>query len=124
MTHKRLFLPDLTDEHLTLLQRAAILTPDGKTAHDWIAEIAEGTLALFEVPGGVIGLKREPKQIFVELLAGKGLDGNGIKRTVLELANGNPVEGFVVNPAAVRLYQRFGFKPVGTFMRFDNAQST
>lgn len=124
MTHKRLFLEDLTDEHLTLLHRAAILTPDGKTACDWIAEIAEGTLALFEIPGGVIGLKREPKQIFIELLAGKSLDGNGVRETVLQLANGSPVEGFVVNPAAVRLYKRFGFKPVGMYMRFENAEST
>jgi hypothetical protein len=125
MTHKRLFLQDITDEHLTHLHRAAIVSADGKTARDWIKEIADGELALYEVPGGIIGLKKEPKQVFVELLAGNMMAQHrqDILASVKELANGRPVEGFVVNPRAAKVYQRLGFKPVGTFMRLDNEQS-
>lgn len=121
MTHKRLFLPDLTDEHLILLDRAATISPDGKTAKNWLEDIAVGHLALFEVPGGIIGMKREQKHIFVELLAGEGMKEHAaeVLAAVKELANGSPVEGFVVNPAVARFYQRLGFTPVGTYMRLQ-----
>lgn len=120
MTHKRLLLQDITDEHLTHLQKVASLV--GKDAREWIKEIAEGTLALFEVPGGVIGLKPEGKHIFVELLAGCHMKEHAeeILASVRELAEGRPVEGFVVNPAVARFYRRLGFVPVGTFMRLDD----
>jgi hypothetical protein len=119
MTHKRLFLADLTDQHLTYLQRAAMI--GGKEAREWVGEIAEGSLALYEVPGGIIGLKHEPKQIFVELLAGEGMTpyGREIVAAVRDLAGDQGVEAFVVDPRAVRLFRRFGFQPTGTYMRLQ-----
>jgi hypothetical protein len=119
MTHKRLFLKDITDEHLTHMHRAAIVTPDGKTAQDWVREIAEGDLALFEIPNGIIGLKFQRKQVFIELFAGKRLVPSEVLAAVRELAKGKAVEGFVVDPKAVKVYERYGFKPVGTYMRLE-----
>jgi hypothetical protein len=122
MTHKRLFLQDLTDQHLIWLRNAAIVGE--KEVAEWIEEIADGSMALFEVPGGIIGFKQEPKQLFVELLAGNMMAKHrfAILDAIKELARGQPVEGFVVNPRVVKLYERMGFRQTGTFMRLDNEQ--
>jgi hypothetical protein len=126
MTHRRLFLKDITDEHLTHLHRAAIIAPDGKTAKDWIEEIGNGNLALFEVPGGIIGLKIRRGHAWVELLAGKDMKPHAkeLVDTVRTLAGDREIEGFVVNPAVLRVYKSLGFEPVGTFVRLPNGKST
>jgi hypothetical protein len=44
--------------------------------------------------------------------------------TVRTLAGDREIEGFVVNPAVLRVYKSLGFEPVGTFVRLPNGKST
>lgn len=119
MGHKRLFLADLTDQHLIWLKSVLACSVDTKI-EDWLRDILDEKLALYEVPGGIIGL-RLGQQVFVELLAGAHMKEHAqeILATVKDLAKGAPVEGFVVNPAVVRFYERLGFKSYGTYMRLE-----
>lgn len=114
---RQLHLSDLTDQHLLLMQRAAVLAPQPV---DWIADIAENRISVYEVSGGIIGLRKEPKQVFVEFLAGRDMRPHTkeILQAVRALAKG-PVEGFVVSPALVRFYKKLGFSPVGTYVRLE-----
>lgn len=117
---KRLFLEDFTDQHLLWLKNALDCSVD-ITIEECFRDIIDGKLMIYEVGGGIIGLRQEPKQIFVELLAGVDMKPHAreILTAVRHAADGQPVEGFVVHPAIVRFYCRLGFKPVGTYMRLE-----
>jgi hypothetical protein len=117
---KRLFLEDFTDQHLLWLKNALDCSV-GITVEECFRDIIDGKLMIYEVGGGIIGLRQEPKQIFVELVAGKDMKpyAKEIVKAVRHAAGGQPVEGFVTHPALARFYRRLGFKPVGTYMRLD-----
>lgn len=117
---RRLFLEDFTDQHLLWLKNALDCSVD-VTPEECFRDIIDGKLMLYEVGGGIIGLRREPKAMFIELLAGVDLKPHAreILAAVRDAAGGLPIEGFVVHPALVRFYRRLGFVPTGTYMRLE-----
>lgn len=114
---KRLFLSDLTDQHLTWLQKAIDFS-NGVKMEDWLKDWSDETLAVFEVTNGIVGLRRTHLGVFVEFLAGSDMRGSArdILAAVKETAGGE-VEAFVTRPGLVRFYERLGFKSLGTTMR-------
>lgn len=91
----------------------------------WVGDIIQGTLELYVLPGGILGVRgREP--LFVEFLAGKGLN-RSVFKAILSLApdpGSGPVEAFFINPRLAKVCEKLGWKPVGTYMRFDNGRTT
>lgn len=114
---KRLSLEELTDQHLTWLQKA-IEFSNGTKMEEWLEDWQSGKLAVFEVTNGIVGLRSTRLGIFVEFLAGSDMRGSAhsILAAIREEA-GAPVEAFVTRPGLVRFYERLGFKSLGTTMR-------
>lgn len=114
---KQLSLRDLNDQHLTWLQKA-IEFSNGVKMEDWLEDWSAGKLSVFEVPGGIVGLRRTRLGVFVEFLAGRDMRGSAkeILASVREVAGGE-VEAFVTRPGLVKFYERLGFKSLGTTMR-------
>lgn len=118
--YKRLFLADLADEHLRLLQDALEWERPG-TSERWLQDIDSGLLAVFELQGGLIGLRDLGETVHVEFLVGRGLM-EGLEENwaeVRSLTGGRPLEICAGRPGAVKVYERLGFKTLCTFMRFD-----
>jgi hypothetical protein len=122
---RRLFPSDLSDEHLTMLNRAVHLAPDA-TIERWLEWIVGGMMALYEFTGGpigIVGLVRRPDCIWVELATGQGLaaiskDMVRLLRTVPEVGD-LPLMMLVSDPRLERLYARRGAKRLGTLMRYE-----
>ena len=114
---KRLFLSELSDQHLTWLQKA-IEFSNGVKMEDWLEDWQGGELEVFEVINGIVGLRRTRLGVFVEFLAGSDMRGSArdILAAVKDVAGGE-VEAFVTRPGLVRFYERLGFKSLGTTMR-------
>lgn len=89
----------------------------------WVRDVLEGTLEVYRVPGGILGVRRLP-HLFVEFLAGKGLR-RSIFKTILALAPTNtPIDAFFINPRLARVCEKLGWKTVGIYMRFDDGRTT
>lgn len=118
--HKRLFLEDLSDQHLRLLANALEWErPD--TGARWLADTAAGLLAVFELEGGLIGLRDCQDHVHVEFLVGDGLLAKIAENwaAVQELAEERPIEVCAGRTGAVKVYERLGFRTICTFMRYD-----
>lgn len=120
MGHKRLFLEDLSDQHLRLLADALEWERPG-TGVRWLADAAAGLLAVFELEGGLVGLRDCQTHVYVEFVVGQGLVAKLAENwaAVKDLAEGRPLEICAGRPGATRIYERLGFKTVCTFMRYD-----
>lgn len=120
MAHRRLLLEDLNDQHLTWLKGALDCAKDVRL-QDWLQGIVEGTLKVFEVPGGIVGLRNWRGKAFVEFLAGKDMipAARDVLEAVKEVADDDSLEGFVVHPGLERFYRRLGFKRLGTYVQLD-----
>lgn len=119
MAHQRLFLEDLTDQHLRWLQSVLKYSP-WVSSGEWLQEILDGTLKVYDVGSGIIGA-RLGNQVEIVFIAGEGLAKrrDEMAAIVREIAEGKPVEGFFVHAGMVRLAAQAGFKPVGAYMRLD-----
>jgi hypothetical protein len=113
---KRLGLDELTDEHLRLIKDAEGY---GETqAEDWIMMAGQGQMEIWEHPeGGIIGLRKDEKRLYIDFLAGKKLVNSGLREWLRERADGLPIEGCVMNPRLIPLYARLGARVIGTYMR-------
>lgn len=112
---RRLFLPDLGESHLRLLQRAVECSMDADV-EQWLHDMRDGNLMLWEWPQGLLGLRDTGEKLFVEFLVGRGFD----LRKMVAWAKATwpgPITLFTRSPAHVRLFRRAGFEPVATFMR-------
>lgn len=121
MHTKRLFLQDLTDEHLTLLLKVIQYSVDIQI-EDWLDQLQTGYLAVYEIADGkgLVGLKRRGDSVFVEFLVGEDLKPytHEIVAWLKEIAEGKTIEAFVTRKGLVKYYAMLGFKNIGTWMRF------
>jgi hypothetical protein len=117
---RRLSVHDFEDKHLTWLNNVLALAQDA-TLKDWLQDIVDGKLCVYELDGGIIGLYLHRGYVWVEFFAGSNLyeARHEILQAVKDLA-GKPVEGLVVNAALARCLKQLGFKAQGTFMRLEN----
>lgn len=120
MTHKRIFLQDLTDRHLLLILDALQYSP-WDSAEDYMQQIAEGKMELYEIGEGLVAFRLGEKQAEVVFVVGPGLieRKEEVVAAAREFARGLPVEAFLVHAGMVRLASKMGFKPVGAYMRLD-----
>lgn len=123
---KRLYLRDISENHLRMLNRAVEYSPDS-TVEAWLEDVHKGLIALFEItPDGLIGLRKLEggKVLHVVLITGKGLIARAreIMDFVIEEANGATIEAMVSRRGLVRLYERLGFRPLACWMRYDNGR--
>lgn len=118
MPPKRLFLPDLTDQHLTMLLRCADHV-EGRKVGDWLLMLGKGEMALWDLGTGLIGLCWHPGTIYVELIIGSGLIKRREELRDWLLSFGCRVEGFARRPGLERLYKCLGARSLGTYMRIE-----
>ena len=127
MHTKRLFLQDLTDQHLTLMLRAVEWCYDVKI-EEWLERCENGKLAIYELEGkGLIGLQRFNGRIFIEFVVGSGLKplGPDIIAWIKEMCGECEIDLLVGNsrPGLMRYYERvLGFRPVATWMRYSHGK--
>lgn len=121
---RRLFAQDLSDEHLTMLNHAISSTSEA-TVEGWLTMIVDGTMGLYEFTGGPVGLigfKRTPDAVWVEIITGRGLAQIAkqipkIIRSLPEVGD-QPLTMLVPNPRLERLYAWQGAKRLGVLMRY------
>lgn len=116
---QRLSLEDLNDRHLYQLLHAAHYSVDAH-AGDWVSDIAEGKVQVFEEEGILLGLRDLGEKVFVEFLVGRkaAKDPVGVTGKILELAGGRPVEAATKRPSVMRLMLKVGFQPTTVYMRY------
>lgn len=121
---QRLFPPDLSDDHLTMLNHAIKSTSEA-TVEGWLKAWIEGEMRLYEFvggPTGLIGLMRRPECIWIEIMTGRGL--NKIPKRILKCIRALPEVGpipvvmLVPDARFERIYKWAGAKRLGTLMRF------
>ena len=121
---ERLFLAQIEEQHLLLLNKAVAYSVDA-SVEQWLRWVANGAMGLFDLYGkGLMGLRPLPQLMCVEFLVGKDLrpHARGILDFVKGEAEGHPVETFVTRRGLVRFYEGLGFRPLATWMRCDNGR--
>lgn len=129
MTHL-LHVPveDLSESHLTLIDRAAKVSYYGESTRHYFEEIARGDLLVFEVldseAEGVVLVRLIPRtfgtEFWIEHLTGKGFlkDAKGIWKACHEKAKelgALRVSGLALRPGLAKLYEEvLGAPPVAT----------
>jgi hypothetical protein len=113
---KRLFLKDLTPDHLLLMNKAVDWGVDVTT---YFPLVLADHMRLYEVEGGLIGIVRRSDCLFIEFVIGKGL----IRRIgellpkIQALAPGLPIECQTHRRGLIRIFSRVGFLPKALIMR-------
>lgn len=116
---RRLFLPDLTDEHLTALLRATQYRPE-ESVDAWLKEIAAGTLEVHAWPSDLlVGVRKQRTRLWIEFIAGRGLFGREAAVLAWLQSYGLPIATLATRPGMYRLAHRLGFVPVAVEMRRD-----
>jgi hypothetical protein len=65
---RRLSVHDFEDKHLTWLNNVLALAQDA-TLKDWLQDIVDGKLCVYELDGGIIGLYLHRNYVWVEFFA-------------------------------------------------------
>lgn len=115
---RRVFLRDVTDQHLTWVKKALDYAVEAKL-ENWLLDWAEGRLEVYEVHNGLVGFKGNEKEIYVEFLSGTHMwdYAEVVFEQVKGLAQGREINAFVTRPGLVKLYKKLGFRALGTSMR-------
>jgi hypothetical protein len=120
MPTKRIFLRDLTDQHLLWLHKALEWSVEARL-ESWLKDWADGTLEVYEVTNGLAGIKRYQDYAFVLFIAGEGMKpfAKEIQDQIKELVAPLPLEAHVTREGLVRFYKNLGWSHVCTAMRLD-----
>lgn len=117
---RQLSFKDITDHHLRLMLEGQEYSVDA-TPSDWINEIAQGRIELWESEDWLLGIRRLPDCLFLEFIFGSGLksDPEGFMRYARTLARGKPIELATKRMGMVRLASRNGFELSRVYMRAE-----
>lgn len=107
--YRRLFLHELDANHLRLLIRAVESTP-GASGPRWLEMIDNGTLRLWDVGDGLIGLVEIGDVLWIEVLVGQGLIARRQELFTWLQSFGMSLEANVHNRALLRVYHSLGFR--------------
>lgn len=115
---RQLAVADLTDKHLALLHDAEKVSAVAD-AMDWLRKVLDEEMELWETPeGGLIGFRRTPEKLWIELISGLGVLALTTIKWLRAQAAGRPIEGLVTNQRLLPVYRRMGAEAVGTYMRW------
>lgn len=120
MGYTRLFLHDLTDAHLTQLMDVIGFAVD-TTLENWLGDIREGDVEVYDLGDGIIGLRPGDKKLVVEFISGDGLVKRGpeIVAWLRERAWNRDVEMWTPRGGMVKVAEACGFRPLATWMRLS-----